>query len=55
MTRTMGNGCHRRRAEHKDYAWCWDRVFDHTTGGNTHKRLPIVDEYMRECLTLKVD
>lgn len=49
------NGCHRRRALHKDHVWCWDFVFDHTTGGSTLKWLSIVDEYTRECLTLKVD
>lgn len=49
------NGCHRRRAEHKDHVWAWDFVFDHTTGGSTLKWLSIIDEYTRECLTLKVD
>ena len=49
------NGCHRRRAEHKDHVWCWDFVFDHTPSGSTLKRLSIVDEYTRECLCLKVD
>jgi putative transposase len=49
------NSCHRRRAEHKDHVWCWDFVFDHTTGGSTLKWLSIVDEYTRECLALKVD
>jgi putative transposase len=48
------NGCHRRRAEHKDHVWCWDFVFDHTTSGSTLKWLSIVDEYTRECLALKV-
>jgi putative transposase len=49
------NGCHRRRAEHKDHVWAWDFVFDHTTSGSTLKWLSIVDEYTRECLALKVD
>ena len=49
------NGCHRRRALHKDHVWCWDFVFDHTIRGSTLKWLSIVDEYTRECLTLKVD
>ena len=52
---TSENGCHRRRAEFKDHVWCWDFVFDHTTSGSTLKWLSIVDEYTRECLTLKVD
>jgi transposase InsO family protein len=38
------NGCHRRRALHKDHVWCWDFVFDHTTSGSTLKWLSIVDE-----------
>jgi putative transposase len=52
---TSDNGCHRRRAEHKNHVWCWDFVFDHTTSGSTLKWLSIVDEYTRECLALKVD
>ena len=49
------NGCHRRRAEHKDHVWCWDFVFDRTVSGSALKWLSIVDEYTRECLALKVD
>jgi len=49
------NGCDRRKAEHKDHVWCWDFVFDRTTNGSPLKWLSIVDEYTRECLTLKVD
>jgi len=52
---TSENGCHRQRAEHKDHVWCWDFVFDRTASGSTLKWLSIVDEYTRECLTLKVD
>lgn len=35
--------------------WCWDFVFDRTTGGTALKWLSIVDEFTRECLCLKVD
>ena len=35
--------------------WCWDFVFDRTVGGSSLKWLPIVNEFTRECLTLKVD
>ena len=52
---TSENGCDRRRAEHKDHVWCWDFVFDRTASGSVLKWLSIVDEYTRECLTLKVD
>lgn len=51
---TSENGCHRRRAEHRDDVWCWDFVFDRTTSGSQLKWLSIVDEYTRECLALKV-
>ncbi len=49
------NGCSRRKAETMNDVWCWDFVFDHTTSGTQLKWLSIVDEYTRECLTLKVD
>jgi len=48
------NACHVAQAEHKDHVWCWDFVFDRTTGGSQLKWLSIVDEYTRECLALKV-
>jgi putative transposase len=51
---TSDNACDRRRAEHRDDVWCWDFVFDRTTSGSQLKWLSIVDEYTRECLTLKV-
>ena len=44
-----------RRNHGKDHVWCWDFVFDRTTNGSPLKWLSIVDEYTRECLTLKVD
>ncbi len=49
------NGCHRRQAEHQDHVWAWDFIFDKTTAGSPLKWLSIVDEYTRECLTLKCD
>jgi putative transposase len=49
------NACHRRQAEGMNDVWCWDFVFDHTSGGTTLKWLSIVDEFTRECLVLKVD
>lgn len=52
---TTANGCHRRSAEHKDHVWAWDFVFDKTMAGSPLKWLSIVDEYTRECLSLKCD
>jgi transposase InsO family protein len=48
------NACHCRRAELQDHVWTWDFVFDRTTSGSALKWLSIVDEFTRECLTLKV-
>lgn len=48
------NACHCRRAERKDHVWTWDFVFDRTTRGGALKWLSVVDEFTRECLTLKV-
>jgi transposase InsO family protein len=52
---TSDQACHVKRAEHQDHVWCWDFVFDRTVAGSPLKWLSIVDEYTRECLTLKVD
>jgi len=49
------NACHRRRAERINDVWAWDFAFDRTSTGSLMKWLSIVDEYTRECLTLKVD
>ena len=52
---TGGNGFHRRRAEAPDGVWCWDFIFDRTSSGSQIKWLSVIDEYTRECLTLKID
>jgi transposase InsO family protein len=52
---TSANACHRRRAEHRNHVWCWDFIFDRTTGGSQLKWLSMEDEYTRESLALKVD
>ena len=49
------SACHRRRPERMNDVWCWDFVFDRTSGGTTLKWLSVVDEFTRECLALKVD
>lgn len=52
---TSDHGCHRVRADGPNDVWCWDFVFDRTIGGSSLKWLSIVDEFTRECLTLKAD
>jgi transposase InsO family protein len=49
------NGCHRRRAESPNDVWCWDFIFDRTSSGTQLKWLSAIDEFTRECLTLKAD
>ncbi len=48
------NGILRRRPEHPNHVWCYDFLKDQTTDGRPLKRLPIEDEYTRECLALDV-
>ena len=48
------NACHVRRAERPNQVWCWDFAFSRTASGTALKWLSIIDEYTRECLTLKV-
>jgi len=52
---TSANGCHRRRAGGPNDVWCWDFVFDRTESRSQLKWLSMIDEFTRECLTLKVD
>ncbi len=49
------NSCVRHRATYKDHVWSYDFVHDRTHNGRPLKILTLVDEYTRECLTLKVD
>jgi len=49
------NGCAWRRAERKNQVWSYDFVMDQTADGRRLKMLPIVDEYTRECLAIKVE
>ncbi|TWT75730.1 hypothetical protein Pla123a_32400 [Posidoniimonas polymericola] len=49
------NGCDRQQATHKNHVWAWDFAFDKTASGTQLKWLSIVDEYTRECVTLKCD
>jgi transposase InsO family protein len=49
-----GNGCTRRRAAKVNEVWSYDFLFDQTADGRPLKILPIVDEYTRECLVIRV-
>lgn len=44
-----------QKAERKDQVWSWDFVEDRTERGGRLKMLNVVDEYTRECLTIRVE
>jgi len=46
--------CIRLRPEHKNHVWSYDFVTDRTTDGRAFRMLTILDEYSRECLSIKV-
>jgi putative transposase len=47
--------CIRLRPEHKDHVWSYDFMIEHTTNGRVFKILNIIDEFTRECLSIKVE
>jgi transposase InsO family protein len=51
----LNNGsCVRLRAQHKDHVWSYDFVADRTEDGRPLRMLNIIDEYTRECLSIRV-
>jgi putative transposase len=46
--------CIRLRPEKKDHVWSYDFAMIRTTDGRPIRLLVIIDEYTRECLSLKV-
>ena len=47
--------CIRLRPTHRDHVWSYDFIFDRTRDGGVIKVLTVIDEYTRECLTLKAE
>lgn len=48
------NGCVRLKATYPNHVWSIDFLFDTTEDGRQVKLMPIIDEYTRECLVIKV-
>jgi transposase InsO family protein/transposase-like protein len=46
--------CVRLRAEYPGHVWSYDFVADRTHDGRAFRMLNIIDEYTRECLTIRV-
>jgi len=42
------------RPEYRDHVWSYDFMVEHTMNGRAFKILTIIDEYSRECLSIKV-
>ena len=47
--------CIRLRPEHKDHVWSYDFMVERTANGRAFKILNIIDEFTRECLSVKVN
>jgi len=45
----------RLRPEYKDHVWSYDFVMDRTSDGKVFRMLTILDEYTRECLSIRVE
>lgn len=48
------NSCVRFRPQYRNHVWSYDFVMTRTYDGRAVKILTVMDEYSRECLTLKV-
>lgn len=46
--------CVRLRPEHRDHVWSYDFVHCRTDDGKAFRTLNILDEFTRECLTIRV-
>ena len=46
--------CIRRRAQRPNHVWSYDFIQDRTTDGCVYRMLIVVDEFTRECLTIRV-
>jgi len=47
--------CIRLRPEHKDHVWSYDFMMERTSNGRAFRILNIIDEFTRECLSIKVN
>jgi putative transposase len=47
--------CIRLRPEYKNHVWSYDFMVDRTSNGRTFRILNIIDEFTRECLSIKVN
>jgi transposase InsO family protein len=53
MKRIEPNLIKRLRASRPNEVWSWDFVYDQTANGQSMRILSVVDEYTRQCLSLR--
>ena len=46
--------CIRKRPQYSNHVWAYDFVMDRTHDGKRFRMLTVIDEYSRECLSIKV-
>jgi hypothetical protein len=46
--------CVRLKPKHPNHVWSYDFVMDRTYDGRSMRMLTLIDEYIRECLTIDV-
>ncbi len=46
--------CIRKRPQYRNHVWAYDCVMDRTHDGKRFRMLTVIDEYTRECLSIKV-
>ena len=46
--------CIRKRPQYRNHVWAYDFVMDRTHDGKRFRMLTVIDEYTRECLSIKV-
>ena len=46
--------CIRKRPQYRNHVWAYDFVMDRTHDGKRFRMLTVIDEYSRECLSIKV-
>jgi len=50
---TSENSCARFRPEYQNHIWAWDFIFDRDERARSLKWLTVIDEFTRECHTLR--
>ena len=46
--------CIRKKPQYRNHVWAYDFVMDRTYDGKRFRMLTVIDEYSRECLSIKV-